>query len=172
MSFFFILFGLFAFAVAVIFFWSNKIFFYILAFGGFLSFLYGLKTLQETRKEKIKEHTSKKVDRIARDKTLPIKLCPSCAREIDVSSRVCPFCNHHYQIIYSLTTFPPMDRQKRESLINTLSAKTGKSTSAIGIELENGLVFKFSKRDLYIKNKQIFENMGCRIKANELIADQ
>jgi hypothetical protein len=171
MSFFFILFGVIAFAVGVFFFWGQTLF-YVLAIGGFLSFIYGLKTLKETRKEGIKKDTSRKVDRLVRDKNIPSKLCPACAREIDVSSKVCPFCNHHYQIIYSLTAFAPMDKQKRESLVKTLSVKTGKSTSAIGIELENGLVFKFSTRELYLKNRQIFVNMGCRIKAGEILADQ
>jgi len=171
MSYFFILFGVFAFALGVFLFWGQTLF-YILAVGGFSSFLYGLKTLQEARKKGIKKDTSKRVDRLVMDKNIPTKLCPACAREIDVSSKVCPFCNHHYQIIYSLTAFAPMDKQQRESLIKTLSAKTRKSTAAIGIELENGLVFKFSKRELYLKNRQIFENMGCRIIVNEILSDQ
>lgn len=170
MGFFFMLIGVIAFAVGVIFFWGQTLFL-VFTIGGLSSFLYGLKTLQKTRREGIKEDTSSKVDRLVMDKNIPSKLCPACAREIDVSSRVCPFCNHHYQTIYSLTAFAPMDKQKRESLVKTLSAKTGKSTSAISIELENGLVFKFTKRELYLKNRQIFENMGCRIKVNEILSD-
>ncbi len=170
MSYFFILFGVITF-VASLKFWGQNLF-YVLSIGGFSSFLYGLKTLQKTRKEGIKKYTSKKVDRMVGDKNVSSKLCPSCTREIEVSSKVCPFCNHHYQIIYSLTAFAPMDKQQRESLIKTLSAKTGKSTSAISIELENGLVFKFTKRELYLKNRQIFENMGCRIKVNEIVSNQ
>jgi hypothetical protein len=85
---------------------------------------------------------------------------------------VCPFCNHHYQIIYSVTVFAPTDRQQRESLVNTLSVKTGKSPSAISLELDTGMVFKFTNRELFIKNRQIFENIGCRVKSTETLSDR
>ncbi|MBN1574104.1 MAG: hypothetical protein JW984_12985 [Deltaproteobacteria bacterium] len=170
MGYFFAFLGVIAFA-ASLYFWG-QIYFYILAIGGFLSFIYGIKTIQVARKEGIKKSASSKVDRLARDKRIPTKICPTCAKEIEASSKVCPFCNHHYQIIYSLTVFAPMDRKQRESLVKTLSAKTGKSASAISLELDRGMVFKFTKRELYLKNKQIFENIGCRVKVAEILSNR
>lgn len=170
MGYLFTIFGVAAFG-ASFFFWG-EIPFYILAVGGFISFIYGLKTIQKARTEGIRETTSGKVDRMAMDKKLPTKLCPVCAKEIELGSRVCPFCNHHYQIIHSITVFAPTDRQKKESLIKTLSAKTGKSTVSISMELDRGMVFKFTKRELYLKNRRIFENIGCRVKAGEILSDR
>jgi len=170
MGYFFTFLGIILFAVSI-YFWGET-YFYILAIGGFLSFIYGLKTIQGARKEGIKKSTTGKVDRMAGDKRIPTKICPACAKEIEISCKVCPFCNHHYQIIYSLTVFAPMDRQQRESLVRTLSAKTGKSSTAISMELDSGMVFKFTKRELYLKNSQIFENIGCRLRVGESLSDR
>ena len=170
MGYFFTFLGVIAFVVSI-FFWG-KMYFYMLAIGGFLSFVYGLKTIQGARKEGIKRSTSTKVDRIAGDKRIPTKICPNCVKEIEIGSKVCPFCNHHYQIIYSLTVFSPMDRQQRESLVRTLTSKTGKSSSTISLELDRGMVFKFTRRELYIKNRKIFENIGCRVRAGESLSDR
>lgn len=170
MGYLFTILGIAAFGVSFIF-WG-KTTFYILAVGGFISFIYGLKTIQKARAEGVKETTSGKVDRMAMDKKVPTKFCPACAKEIDLGSKVCPFCNYHYQIVYSMTVFAPTDRQKRESLIKTLSAKTGKSTVSISMELDRGMVFKFTKRELYLKNRRIFENIGCRVKVGEILSDK
>lgn len=163
--------GIGLFALALLMFWDDKPIFSLLSISGFVLFISGVKLLQTERKKEIDGSTRAKVDRLADEKRAPSKVCPNCVKEIVLNAKVCPFCNYHYPIIYTLTVFKPMDQKKTDILIKKLVEITGKTGQEIGFQLESGMLFKYSDMDLCNKNKKIFEILGCIVKAREILGE-
>lgn len=146
--------------------------FYAMTISGFSLFLVGLKTLKKTLQESIRGTTKTRVDRMAAGRAVPMKKCPSCGGEIEVSSKICPVCGFQYQVIYTLTVFSPFDVAKREGLIKYLMTRMGRPYEEISIGLEKGMTFKYSSKEDLDKNRASFEKIGCTVKVGEILQDR
>lgn len=151
---------------------SFKPSFYLYAFLGLSLVVWGLMTLKKTRRNEIEAQTRAKVDRLAGDRAVPKKKCPACGGEIETTLKVCPLCNHRFPVVYTLTVFTPFDAAKRETLIKYLMTRMKQPYEAISIQLEKGMVFKFSNQDDAQKNKKSFESLGCKVRIGEIIEER
>ncbi len=151
---------------------SFKLSSYVFIFIGFGLVLWGISTLKKTRRSQIKEHTQVKVDRLAGVRAVPMKKCPACGGEIEKTSRICPICNHRFQVAYTLTVFSPFNVAKREQLIKYLTNRMKRPYEEISIQLEKGIVFRFSNKEEVDKSKASFESIGCPVKVGETILDE
>jgi hypothetical protein len=146
--------------------------FYIYAFLGLSLVTWGLMTLKKTRRDEIKDQTQTKVNRMAGTRAVPMKKCPACAGDIETTQKICPICNYQFPVVYTLTVFTPFDVAKRERLIKYLMTRMNRPYEAISIQLEKGMVFKFSNKDDAQKNKTSFESLGCKVRIGEIIEDR
>jgi hypothetical protein len=145
--------------------------FYVFGFSGFALALWGLSTLKKARQEQIKGRTTAQVDRIATARSVPTKKCPGCGGAVEVSSRLCPLCGHAFQVTYTLTVFTPFDVSKREGLIKYLMTRMKKTYEEIAIQLEKGMVFRYSNKEDSEKSRKSFENLGCKVKEGEIVSN-
>jgi hypothetical protein len=174
MGYLFIAAGLLLFVIGVVSFFKTMIFstvFYIFTFSGLIIFLLGVNSLKKTRQEQIQHHTTARVDRLAATRNVQMKKCPACGGEMEISLKSCPFCNYKYQLFYTLTVFTPFEVSKREGLIKYLMARTRREYGDIAIQLEHGMVFRYSTKEDADKNKTSFENLGCKVKTGENLID-
>ncbi len=145
--------------------------FYIYAFLGLSLTVWGITTLRKTRREEIKDQTRTRINRMATSRSVPTKKCPACGGDIEASLKRCPICDHRFPVIYTLTVFTPFDVAKRETLIKYLMTRMKRPYEEVSIQLEKGMVFRYSSREDSIKNKASFETLGCRVKEGEILSD-
>lgn len=175
MGYLFLVAGVILFALGVFTFFKTMSFtlaFYIYALSGLILAVWGLVTLNRAREEAIKDQTRSRVDRMAGARNVPMKKCPACGGSIEASLRLCPICGHEYQVIYTLTVFTPFDVSKREGLIKYLMGRMKKTYEEISIQLEKGMVFRYSNKEDSDKGKVSFESLACKVKEGEIIANQ
>jgi hypothetical protein len=167
--------GVILFVLGVITFFKTMSFtltFYIYALLGLGLFVWGVSTLKKTRHEAIKDQTRARIDRMATDRGVPMKKCPACAGAIEAQARLCPLCGFRYPVVYTLTVFTPFEATKREGLIKYLMAKTKRTYQEISIQLERGLVFRYSSKEDSERSKASFENLGCKVKQGEIVENR
>jgi len=73
------------------------------------------------------------------------------------------------EMIHALTVFKPAKYERALNLINTLVKQTGRTADDLGRQLENGMIFKYTDREMMVKSRQLFEGYGCKVMAGELI---
>ena len=73
------------------------------------------------------------------------------------------------EIIHALTVFRPAKHDRALNLINNLVKQTGRTSDDLGRQLENGMIFKYTARDVMVKSRQLFEGYGCKVMTGELI---
>ncbi len=150
---------------------SLTLMFYVYTFLGLAFAIWGLTTLKKARREAIRDVAKARVDRMATARSIPTKKCPACGGAIEVSSRLCPLCGHAFQVTYTLTVFTPFDVSKREGLIKYLMTRMKKTYEEIAIQLEKGMVFRYSNKEDSEKNRKSFENLGCKVKEGEIVSN-
>ncbi len=74
-------------------------------------------------------------------------------------------------MICTLTVFTPFDVAKREALIKYLMTRMNRPYEEISIQLEKGMVFRYSSKEDSVKNKASFETLGCRVKEGEILSN-
>jgi hypothetical protein len=146
--------------------------FYLFTFGGLALAVWGVSTLKKKRQNEIKDRSRAKVDRMVGVRAVPMKKCPACGGDIESSSRICPICNHRFRITYTLTVFSPFNVGKREQLIKYLVTRTKRPYEEISIQLEKGMVFRYSTREDVDKNKASFESLGCTTRVGETVLNE
>jgi len=144
--------------------------FYIYAFLGLSLTVWSLMTLKKARRSEITHQTRTSVNRMVNSHSVPTQKCPSCGGDIEAESRRCPICNHQFPVVYTLTVFAPFDVAKREALVKYLMTRLNRSYEEISIQLEKGMVFRYSSREDSAKNKASFESLGCRVKEAEALS--
>ena len=150
---------------------SLSISFYVFTFLGLGLVVWGVSTLRKIRLKEIKDQTRTKVDRIVGARAVPMKKCPECGAEIESVARICPICNHRFRIAYTLTVFSPFNVAKREQLIKYLSTRMKRPYEEISIQLEKGMVFRYSSKEETDKNKASFESVGCTVRVGETVLE-
>ncbi len=145
--------------------------FYIYAFLGLSLTVWGLTALKKARHKEIKNQTRTTVGRMASTRTVSTKKCPACGGDIESTLKRCPICDHRFPVIYTLTVFTPFDVAKREALIKYLMTRMNRPYEEISIQLEKGMVFRYSSKEDSGKNKASFETLGCRVKEGEILSN-
>lgn len=145
--------------------------FYIYAFLGLSLTVWGITALRNARHKEIKDQTRTTVGRMATTRSVPMKKCPACGRDIEAAMKRCPICDHQFPVIHTLTVFTPFDVAKREMLIKYLMTRMNRPYEEISIQLEKGMVFRYSSREDSVKNKASFESLGCRVKEGEILSN-
>jgi hypothetical protein len=145
--------------------------FYIYAILGLSLTVWGITTLRKARRNEIKDQTRTTVGRMASTRSLPTKKCPACGGDIEAALKRCPICDHQFPVIYTLTVFTPFDVAKREALIKYLMTRMNRPYEEISIQLERGMVFRYSSREDSIKNRVSFETLGCRVNEGEILSN-
>lgn len=174
MGYYYLVGGIILFILGVISFFKSATFtpfIYVFTFVGFALVLWGVSTLKKTQQNEIKSQTRAKVDRMAGARAVPMKKCPACGGEIESASRDCPICNHRFRVAYTLTVFAPFNVAKREQLIKYLTTRMKRPYEEISIQLEKGMVIRFSSKDEVDKNKASYESVGCTVKVTETVLD-
>jgi hypothetical protein len=146
--------------------------FYLFTFIGLGLVLWGVSAIRKTRRTEIKDQTRVKVDRIAGVRAVPMKRCPACGGEIESRLHVCPVCNHRFKVVYTLTVFAPFNVAKREQLIKYLATRMNKPYEEVSIQLEKGMIFRYSGKDDMDKSRASFESLGCSVKVGEIVQDE
>jgi hypothetical protein len=150
---------------------SFKPSFYLYAFLGLSLAAWGIMTLRKARHKEIKNHTRTTVNRMATSRTVPTKKCPACGGDVGATLKSCTICDHQFPVIYTLTVFTPFDVAKREALIKYLMTRMNRPYEEISIQLEKGMVFKYSNKQDSSKNKASFETLGCRVREGEILSN-
>jgi hypothetical protein len=145
--------------------------FYIYAFLGLSLTFWGLMALKKARHKEIQNQTSTTVGRMASTRAVSTKKCPACGGDIEAALKRCPICDHLFPVIYTLTVFTPFDVAKREALIKYLVTRMNRPYEEISIQLEKGMVFRYSSKEDSGKNKASFETLGCRVKEGEILSN-
>jgi hypothetical protein len=146
--------------------------FYLYTFLGLFLVIWGLVSVKKIRHNEIKDQTMARVNRLAGARAVALKKCPACGGEIETILKVCPVCTHRFPVVYTLTVFTPFDVTKREQLIKYLMTRMNRPYEAISIQLEKGMVFKYSNKDDAQKRGASFENLGCKVRTGEIVQDR
>ncbi len=146
--------------------------FYIYTLLGFLLVIWGIVTLKKARHTEIKDQTQTKVNRMAGARNVPVKRCPACGGEVEATVKACPICTHRFPVVYTLTVFAPFDVTKRERLIKYLMTRFNQPYESISIQLEKGMVFRYSNRQTADKNGASFESLGCTVRIAEVVREE
>lgn len=150
---------------------SFKPSFYIYEFLGLSLVVWGIVTLRKARTSRIETQTRAAVNRMSAGRAAPTKKCPACGGDIEATVRRCPMCDHQFPVIYTLTVFAPFDVANREALIKYLMTRMKRTYDDIAIQLEKGMVFRYSSKQDLEKNKASFENLGCRVRQAETLSN-
>jgi hypothetical protein len=145
--------------------------FYIYAFLGLSLTVWGVMILKKARQSQIKVQTRSAVNRMATSRAVSVKKCPACGGDIEATLKSCPICGYRFPVIYTLTVFTPFDVAKREALIKYLMTRMNRPYEEISIQLEKGMVFRYSGKADSDRNKASFETLGCRVKEGEILSN-